>query len=88
MSNIENKKSPMGHVGTVDNLGRIIIPAPIRRACGMERGESIEMVVIDEGLLLRKYQPGCIFCGNILDLTMFGGKMICRECIKKMSENI
>lgn len=80
--------SNIGHIGTVDNLGRIVVPSSMRKALDIEKGQSLEMVVVEDGILLRKYQPGCMFCGEMLGVTMFGGKLICKECIRKMYENI
>lgn len=79
---------PMGHIGNIDNLGRIVVPSTMRKAMDIDRGQQVEMIVVEDGILLRKYQPGCMFCGEMLGVTMFGGKLICKDCIRKMYENI
>jgi hypothetical protein len=33
---------------------------------------------------LRKYAPGCVFCGNPKEIIDFHGKRICRDCIGDM----
>jgi AbrB family looped-hinge helix DNA binding protein len=44
---------PIGVIKTVDNAGRLIIPSEIRERLGLF-GE-VELIMTDEGLLVRKY---------------------------------
>ncbi|MEE1056552.1 MAG: AbrB/MazE/SpoVT family DNA-binding domain-containing protein [Acutalibacteraceae bacterium] len=88
MSNADRKNNIIGHICTVDNLGRIVIPSTMRKSYNIEKGEKIELLAMDEGILLRKYQPGCMFCGNISDITLFEGHIICRDCLKKMTKEL
>lgn len=46
---------PLGIVRRIDQLGRIVIPAEVRRVHGWEPGTPIEMFATDKGLLLREY---------------------------------
>lgn len=82
----KNDKKKLGQVCTIDSLGRIVIPSQLRRAYAMEKNEAIELIMLDEGILMRKYQPGCIFCGNISNVTMFKDRVICNDCIHEMAE--
>lgn len=68
----------MGQICTIDSLGRIVIPSLIRKTYNMEKNESVELIMLDEGILMRKYRPGCIFCGNISDITMYKDHIICK----------
>lgn len=88
MQNTDKKNNIVGHISTIDNLGRIVIPASIRKSYNIEKGEKVELLALDEGILLRKYQPGCMFCGNISNLAFFKGHIICRDCLKKMTEEL
>lgn len=68
-----------GMVRRIDNLGRIVIPKEIRRKLGFDTNESFEIFVNDqEQVVLSKYRPGCIFCGDVeselIDNT-------CKSCI-------
>ncbi|MEE1126354.1 MAG: AbrB/MazE/SpoVT family DNA-binding domain-containing protein [Acutalibacteraceae bacterium] len=80
-------KRKMGQVCTVDGLGRIVIPSLMRKTYNMEKNEDIELIMLEEGILMRKYQPGCIFCGNISNITMFKDRVICRDCLHEMAEH-
>lgn len=86
---MSNKKNlPLGQVCNIDNLGRIVIPALMRKAYKLEKNDEIELIMDDDGILLRKYQPGCIFCGTIRDVAMFKGRLICKDCIEEMKKEI
>ncbi len=82
----KNSKNHKGQVCIVDALGRIVIPSTIRKAYDINKNESLELITLDEGILMRKYQPGCIFCGSISNLTMFKDHMVCRNCLHEMSK--
>lgn len=46
---------PLGIVRKLDDLGRVVIPAEVRRARGWEPGTPIEMFATNEGVFLREY---------------------------------
>ena len=73
-----------GIVRKVDELGRIVIPIEMRRTLGVDSHDPIEMSVDGESIILRKYAPGCVFCGNPKEIIDFQGKRICRDCIRDM----
>lgn len=79
---------PLGQVCNIDSLGRIVIPALMRRAYKLEKNDKVELIMDDSGILLRKYHPGCIFCGNIKNITMFKGQLICKDCAKKIQKEV
>ncbi|MBP1993945.1 AbrB/MazE/SpoVT family DNA-binding domain-containing protein [Paenibacillus eucommiae] len=75
-----------GIVRKVDELGRIVIPIELRRTLGIEEKDSLEIYVDGERIMLKKYEPACIFSGNAEDLIYFKGKMISRACLDELSE--
>ena len=77
-----------GIVRKVDELGRIVLPIELRRTLGIEEKDRIEIFVEGESVILRKYQPACIFCDNAKDLILYKGKNICQECIRSMESQI
>lgn len=77
-----------GIVRKVDELGRIVLPIELRRTLGIEEKDRIEIFVEDESIILRKYQPACIFCDNAKDIINYKGKNICPDCIRAMSEKL
>lgn len=75
-----------GIVRKVDELGRIVLPIELRRTLGIEVRDPIEIYVDEEKILLKKYAPACIICGENDDLLEYKGKKICRKCIERMGE--
>ena len=68
----------------VDNLGRIVIPKELRKMYDIKKNDGLEIFVDENKIILRKYEPGCIFCGNLSDVIECNGKKICKECIEEM----
>ena len=73
-----------GIVRKVDELGRIVLPIELRRTLGIEEKDRIEIFVDGESIILRKYQPACIFCDNAKDIINYKGKNICANCMKEL----
>ena len=77
-----------GIVRKVDELGRIVLPIELRRTLGIEEKDRIEIFVDGESIILRKYQPACIFCDNAKDIINYKGKNLCPDCIRAMNEKL
>ena len=75
-----------GIVRPVDALGRVVIPIELRRNLGIEKDDSLEIFVEGQYIMLKKYEPCCIFCGDAKDLTMIRGKCVCGKCFEEMKE--
>ena len=73
-----------GIVRKVDQLGRIVLPIELRRTLGIEIRDPLEIFVENDSIILRKYAPACILCGEAGDLVEYKGKMVCRECLKEL----
>ena len=71
-----------GIVRKIDELGRIVIPKEFTRTLDIEVGDPLEIFVDGEEVILRKYEPGCVFCGNVKYIVEFKGKKVCTNCIK------
>ena len=77
-----------GIVRKVDELGRIVLPIELRRTLGIEEKDRIEIFVDGESIILRTYQPACLFCDNAKDIINYKGKNICPDCIRAMTEKL
>jgi len=73
-----------GIVRKVDELGRIVLPIELRRTLGIEERDALEIYVEGNTVILRKYQPSCVFCDSADDVVNFKGKNICRHCLNEM----
>lgn len=76
-----------GMVRTVDELGRLVIPKELRRLLGLKEGKDSFEIFIDDNknVILRKYIPGCIVCGDIENLKDVNGIKLCKNCIEKFN---
>ena len=74
-----------GIVRKIDELGRIVLPIELRRTLEIDVGDSLEVFVEDDTIILRKYQRGCTYCGSAEHVVSFKGKLICAECIGEMA---
>ena len=71
-----------GIVRKVDELGRIVLPIELRRTLNIEIKDPLEIYVDGESIMLKKYQPACIFCGSAEDVVNYQGRNICGACRK------
>lgn len=70
-----------GIVRKVDELGRIVLPIELRRTLDIEVKDALEIYVEGSQIILKKYEPACVFCGDSKDVIRFKEKNICRKCI-------
>ena len=77
-----------GIVRKVDELGRIVLPIELRRTLGIDEKDALEIYVDQEKIILKKYEPACVFCGNASDNQLFHGKNVCRDCAIAMGETV
>jgi len=75
-----------GIVRKVDELGRIVIPIELRRTLDIAVKDSLEIFVDTDKIVLKKYQPACIFCGQASNLTNFKEKNVCKNCLMEMRD--
>lgn len=73
-----------GIVRPVDPLGRVVIPVELRRNLGIKTDDSLEVFVDGDFIMLKKYEPACIFCGNAKDVQNIHGKNLCRTCLDEL----
>lgn len=73
-----------GVVRKVDDLGRIVLPIELRRTLDIEIKDSLEIFVEEDSIILKKYQPCCIFCGEATNVVSFMGKNVCGRCIASL----
>ncbi|CCQ93242.1 Transcriptional regulator, AbrB family [[Clostridium] ultunense Esp] len=73
-----------GIVRKVDELGRVVIPIELRRNLDIEVKDALEIFVDGEHIVLKKYAPACIFCGQAKDVITYKGKNICPACMEDL----
>lgn len=74
-----------GIIRRVDELGRVVIPIEIRNQFNIIEKDPIEIYVDDSSIILKKYEPNCVFCGNTKNLISYKDKLVCSKCAEKLS---
>ncbi|MBD8924282.1 MAG: AbrB/MazE/SpoVT family DNA-binding domain-containing protein [Clostridia bacterium] len=69
-----------GIIRRVDELGRVVIPMEIRNQFNIVEKDPIEIYVEGSCIVLKKYEPNCIFCGNTKNLVEYKDKLVCDKC--------
>ncbi len=75
-----------GIVRKVDELGRIVLPIELRRTLEIAERDSLEIYVEGSTIILKKYEPACIFCGDAKDVVNYKGRNICKNCLEEMKK--
>lgn len=73
-----------GIVRRIDELGRIVLPAELRRTLDIGEKDQMEIFVEGHSIVLRKYRPACVFCGSGKEIATFRGKSLCAKCLKEL----
>lgn len=75
-----------GIVRKVDELGRIVLPIELRRTLDINIKDPVEIYVDGDFIMLKKYEPACVFCGNAKDVTEINGKNVCAKCLNEIKK--
>ena len=76
-----------GIVRKIDELGRIVLPIEMRNRLEIGPGVGVEIFFEDSSIILRKYAPSCVFCGETEGLIEYKGRKVCRHCIEELGLN-
>ena len=75
-----------GIVRKVDELGRVVIPIELRNKFNISVKDPIEIYVDGSSIVLKKFEPNCVFCGNSKNLNKYKDKLICTKCLDNLSD--
>ena len=75
----------IGIVRKVDELGRIVLPIELRRTLDIVERDELEIYVDGNAVVLKKYEPTCVFCDGNQDVVKYCEKNVCRSCMKALS---
>lgn len=73
-----------GIVRKIDELGRVVLPIELRRNLGIAEKDPVEIFVDDDKIILKKYNPSCVFCSNTKNVTQFKDKIVCESCLAEL----
>jgi len=64
----------------IDELGRVVIPRELRSQFDLQPKDIVEIYTVEDAIVFKKYQPGCILCGEFEGIKVINGKRICGKC--------
>ena len=74
-------------VRNMDDLGRVVIPKEVRKTLGIEEKDPMGIYVDDGGeIILKKYNPACIFCGSDNYGMQHKDKNVCKDCLDSIGK--
>ena len=76
-----------GIVRPVDKMGRVVIPKEHRNALKVENDvDSFEIFLEGDKIVMKKFQPTCIFCNKLGPSVAYGEYTVCKDCIERLNE--
>ena len=74
-----------GIVMKFDENGRFVLPMELRRQLGLNAADAaLEVFVDNDSIILKKYEPSCVFCDSMDELITYKEKKVCRKCAEKI----
>ncbi len=74
-----------GIVREIDSLGRFVIPKEIRKTLDIDSYDPLEIFTEGDRIILKKYAPACIFCGEMNNIFNYQGKLMCKGCMEEIA---
>lgn len=74
-----------GIVRRVDELGRVVLPCELRNVMHIKEKDALEVYTDNDTIILKKYEPACIFSGSMDDLIEYMGRKISKKAVQEMA---
>lgn len=75
----------IGMIRSVDKMGRVVIPKSMRTYLNMEDDkDKFEITLRGREIILRKFEPCCIFCGETNTSVKMCDMQVCSACIERL----
>ena len=78
-----------GIVRKVGELGRIVIQVGHRKKLNIK--DNMDLVeIFNEGdmIIIKKYEPSCMFCNEDNELIEFKDRKICKKCLAEINKSL
>ena len=74
-----------GIVRRVDELGRVVLPCELRRVMHIKERDALEVFVDVDKIVLKKYEPACVFTDESEGLIEYKGRKVSKKAITEMA---
>ena len=85
---VEERLKSTGIVRKVDELGRIVLPKELRMTLNIREKDPLEIFVDEDVIVLKKYEPSCMFCNGMDGIVNYKGHNICHECLERLAKKL
>jgi transcriptional pleiotropic regulator of transition state genes len=75
----------VGTARRIDQLGRVVVPAELRKILGIHKGDLLDIRVEEGRLVLLKIEPECAICGGGDNLRQLHEKHVCKDCATELN---
>jgi transcriptional pleiotropic regulator of transition state genes len=75
-----------GMTRKVDDLGRIVLPIEIRRSFNIAERDLLEIYIDGGAIILKKFEPSCVFCRSADNITKFKDEVLCASCLSQLKK--
>lgn len=75
----------IGMTRRIDALGRIVVPAELRRILEIRVGDLLDIRVEDGRVVLAKVEQACVFCSSVEALRPHHEKLVCGSCVDRLT---
>lgn len=75
----------IGTARRIDQLGRVVVPAELRKILGIRQGDLLDIRVEEGRLVLNKIEPECAICGSVDNLQSVHEKHVCKDCARELN---
>ena len=76
-----------GIVRKIDELGRVTLPSELRKTLNIDVKDGLEIFIEGNTIVMKKYEPSCIFCGNARNVINYKEKNICADCMEELKNS-
>lgn len=73
-----------GIISGLDKTGGIKLPEILLRLCEVGAGDTLELELESDSIVMRKYPPVCVFCGSDKVLREYKNKSYCSCCADEL----
>lgn len=73
-----------GTTRKIDELGRIVVPAEMRRWFHIREGSELAIFVKGDNIIIRLADATCVFCATTEKVTSYKDRGVCDNCRKEL----
>jgi transcriptional pleiotropic regulator of transition state genes len=74
----------VGTARRIDQLGRVVVPAELRKMLGVNAGDLLDFRGAADHIMLFKVQPQCALCRRTERLAKLRDSQICANCLDEI----